>query len=85
MKEFSTEVFFMLTLCDRQQLHGISALDAVSQLRHEGLFRQDHYRGIAHNLQSSAGCFALGLRIRIHFIRIRIKHFRLNTDLDPGL
>jgi hypothetical protein len=26
-----------------------------------------------------------GLRIRIHFIRIRIKHFRLNTDPDPGL
>jgi hypothetical protein len=28
-----------------------------------------------------------GLRIRIHFIRIRIQHFRLNTnpdlDLDP--
>jgi hypothetical protein len=28
-----------------------------------------------------------GLRIRIHFIRIRIqlRHFRLNTDPDPGL
>jgi hypothetical protein len=28
-----------------------------------------------------------GLRIRIHFIRIRIQHFRLNTnpDPDPGL
>jgi hypothetical protein len=25
------------------------------------------------------------LRIRIHFIRIRIQHFRLNTDPDPGL
>jgi hypothetical protein len=24
-----------------------------------------------------------GLRIRIHFIRIRIQHFRLNTDADP--
>ncbi len=24
-----------------------------------------------------------GLRIRIHFIRIRIQHFRLNTDTDP--
>ncbi len=24
-----------------------------------------------------------GLRIRIHFIRIRIQHFRLNTDPDP--
>jgi hypothetical protein len=23
------------------------------------------------------------LRIRIHFIRIRIQHFRLNTDPDP--
>jgi hypothetical protein len=23
------------------------------------------------------------LRIRIHFLRIRIKHFRLNTDPDP--
>ncbi len=26
-----------------------------------------------------------GLRIRIHFIRIRVQHFRLNTDPDPGL
>jgi hypothetical protein len=28
-----------------------------------------------------------GLRIRIHFFRIRIQiqHFRLNTDPDPGL
>ncbi len=26
-----------------------------------------------------------GLRIRIHFIRIRIQHFRLNTDPDPEL
>jgi hypothetical protein len=24
-----------------------------------------------------------GLRIRIHFIRIRIQHFRLKTDPDP--
>jgi hypothetical protein len=24
-----------------------------------------------------------GLRIRIHFIQIRIQHFRLNTDPDP--
>jgi hypothetical protein len=24
-----------------------------------------------------------GLRIRIHFIRIRIQHFRLNTNPDP--
>jgi hypothetical protein len=24
-----------------------------------------------------------GLRIRIHFIRNRIQHFRLNTDPDP--
>jgi hypothetical protein len=28
---------------------------------------------------------APGLRIRIHFIRIRIQHFRQNTDPDPGL
>jgi hypothetical protein len=28
-------------------------------------------------------CPKTGLRIRIHFIRIRIQHFRLNTDLDP--
>jgi hypothetical protein len=26
-----------------------------------------------------------GLRIRIHFIRIQIQHFRLNTNTDPGL
>jgi hypothetical protein len=25
-----------------------------------------------------------GLQIRIHLIRIRIKHFKLNTDPDPG-
>ncbi len=25
-----------------------------------------------------------GLRIRIHFIRIRIQHFRQNTDPDPN-
>jgi hypothetical protein len=24
-----------------------------------------------------------GLRIRIHFIRIRIQHFRMNTNPDP--
>ncbi len=29
--------------------------------------------------------FKTRLRIRIHFIRIRIQHFRLNTDPDPGL
>ena len=35
---------------------------------------------------SFIGIFLLiftGLRIRIHFIRIRIQHFRLNTDPDP--
>jgi hypothetical protein len=26
-----------------------------------------------------------GLRIGIHFIRIRIQHFWLNTDPDPGI
>ncbi len=26
-----------------------------------------------------------GLRIRIHFIRIRIQPFRLNSNTDPGL
>ncbi len=31
------------------------------------------------------GFFEAGLRIRIHFIRIRIQHFRLNTDPDPWL
>jgi beclin 1 len=29
--------------------------------------------------------FIAGLRVRIHFIRIRIQHFRLNTSRDPGL
>ncbi len=31
-------------------------------------------------------CFTFlpGLLIRIHFLRIRIQHFRLNTDPDPG-
>jgi hypothetical protein len=27
--------------------------------------------------------FAPGLRIRIHFIRIRIQHFKMNTNPDP--
>jgi hypothetical protein len=26
-----------------------------------------------------------GLRILLHLIRIRIQHFRLNTDPDPGV
>jgi hypothetical protein len=29
------------------------------------------------------GLLEAGLRIRIHFIRIRIQHFRLNTNTDP--
>ncbi len=29
--------------------------------------------------------YSPGLRIRIHLIRIRIQHFRLNTDPDPGV
>jgi hypothetical protein len=33
----------------------------------------------------SVGFASFGLRIRIHFIRIRIQHFRLNTEQDPGL
>ncbi len=32
---------------------------------------------------NNATFFTAGLRIRIHLIRIRIQHFRLNTDLDP--
>ncbi len=34
-------------------------------------------------LRASNIVFFSGLRIRIHFIRIRIQHFRLNTDPDP--
>jgi hypothetical protein len=34
-------------------------------------------------LRPSLGEFLAGLRIRIHFIRIRIQHFRMNTDPDP--
>jgi hypothetical protein len=33
--------------------------------------------------QPSKEVFEIGLRIRIHFIQIRIQHFRLNTDPDP--
>ncbi len=29
------------------------------------------------------GTYRAGLRIRIHFIRIRIQHFRLHTNTDP--
>jgi len=36
-------------------------------------------------LHEFRAAFQAGLRIRIHFIRIRIQHFRLNTDPDPGL
>jgi hypothetical protein len=36
-------------------------------------------------LASSCRHLASGLRIRSHFIRIRIQHFRLNTNPDPGL
>jgi hypothetical protein len=28
-------------------------------------------------------CLWTGLRIRIHFIRIRVQHFRMNTSPDP--
>jgi hypothetical protein len=31
----------------------------------------------------ASGTFLQGCRILIHFIRIRIQHFRLNTDPDP--
>ncbi len=33
--------------------------------------------------KESSGKFKTGLRIHIHFIRIRIQHFRLNTNSDP--
>jgi hypothetical protein len=35
------------------------------------------------NFRKTAMNLKAGLRIRIHFIRIRIQHFRLNTDPDP--
>ncbi len=34
------------------------------------------------NFRKTAMNLKAGLRIRIHFIRIRIQHFRLNTDPD---
>ncbi len=33
--------------------------------------------------QQQHSVFTTGFRIRIHLIRIRIQHFRLNTDPDP--
>jgi hypothetical protein len=35
------------------------------------------------NFRKTAMNLKAGLRIRIHFIRIRIQHFRLYTDPDP--
>ncbi len=35
--------------------------------------------------RDGAAVSGAGLRIRIHFIRIRIQHFRLNTNPDPDL
>jgi hypothetical protein len=35
------------------------------------------------NFRKTAMNLKAGLRIRIHFIRIRIQHFRLITDPDP--
>jgi hypothetical protein len=45
---------------------------------------QPHSAAPAAGQQTKGGSWT-GLRIRIHFIRIRIQHFRLNTDPDPGL
>ncbi len=36
----------------------------------------------SHNIYLQNPGFPQGLRIRIHFIRIRIQHFRLNTNPD---
>jgi hypothetical protein len=38
--------------------------------------------GDYHLMQQVLGGFLPGFRIRIHLIRIRIQHFRLNTDPD---
>ncbi len=35
------------------------------------------------DIELSDDDYQAGLRIRIHLIRIRIQHFRMNTDLDP--
>jgi hypothetical protein len=47
---------------------------------HEKLERT---RNLAKENEAAKGSFQAGLRIRIHFIRIRIQHFRLNTNPDP--
>ncbi len=68
-------------------LHGWEAgagVVAVVEHRRLRAVRQLHMLGLT---QRAATYIFLssGLRIRIHFIRIRIQYFRLNTDPDPGL
>ncbi len=48
---------------------------------------QRHDDLLAKRIDRRIGHLSAGLRIRIHFIRIRIQlqHVRLNTDPDPGL
>jgi hypothetical protein len=41
--------------------------------------------GLPKHRRPGSRCKKAGLRIRIHFIRIRIQHFRLNTVSDPDL
>jgi septin family protein len=46
--------------------------------------KEDSFRSILDYIDSQFEAFLqAGLRIRIHFIRIQLQHFRLNTDPDP--
>jgi hypothetical protein len=53
--------------------------DVLVDASHEGAPDDDHMLALSEEMVKT------GLRIRIHFTRIRIQHFRLNTNTDPGL
>ncbi len=65
----------------RSDLQELNQLDDKSQyiigyFESRDSAQYENFRKTAMNLKA-------GLRIRIHFIRIRIQHFRLITDPDP--
>ncbi len=66
-------------------LHGREAgarVVAVVEHRRLRAVRQLHMLGLTQRAATHI-VLSSGLRIRIHFIRIQ--HFRLNTDPDPGI
>jgi hypothetical protein len=69
-------------------VHPRSDLQELNQLEDKsqyiiGYF-ESRYSAQYENFRKTAMNLKAGLRIRILFIRIRIQHFRLNTDPDPS-